>query len=47
MSSVVEVQDDALIAVLDPEAELEQLGTGCIWTEGPVYLPDDDAVPLQ
>ena len=44
MSSVIEVYDDALFAVVDPAAELERLGGGCTWTEGPVYLPDSEMV---
>ncbi len=44
MSSVIQVHDDALLAVVDPAAELERLGGGCTWTEGPVYLPDSEMV---
>ncbi len=44
MASAIEVHDDALLAVIDPTAELELLGRGCIWTEGPVYLPDKHMV---
>ncbi len=35
----IEMADDRLAELLDPEAEVEQLATGGIWTEGPVYLP--------
>ena len=42
MASVIQVLDDAVSAVVDPAAELAHLGTGCVWTEGPVYLPDRD-----
>ena len=44
MSSPVEVENVALSAVVDPGAELEQLGSGCTWAEGPVYLPDEEVV---
>jgi len=30
--------------VLDPDAVPERLGTGMTWTEGPVWLPDREAV---
>ncbi len=35
----IEMADDRLAELVDPQAEVEQLATGGIWTEGPVYLP--------
>lgn len=44
MTSVIQAEDDRMYAVVDPDAELEQLGTGCTWAEGPVYMPTDGSV---
>ena len=44
MSNAVHVLDDRLGGVVHSDAELSHLGSGCVWTEGPVYLPDRDVV---
>ena len=33
----VEVDDVRLADLIDTEATVERLATGCVWTEGPVY----------
>jgi gluconolactonase len=43
----VEIDDPALLDLIEPDAAVERLGDGSIvavWSEGPLYLPDDDAV---
>ena len=35
----VDVDDPLLAELVDPRARPERLATGCIWTEGPVWLP--------
>lgn len=36
--------EDRFRELVDPEAELEQLAGGMEWTEGPVWLPDEQAL---
>ncbi len=36
----IDVRDDRLIDLLDTRAELELLGSGFVFTEGPVWVPD-------
>lgn len=43
-SQAIEVFDNRMLDLVDPTAQLEQLCTGAIWSEGPVYLPTEDAV---
>ncbi len=38
------VDDARLLDLLAPDAAVERLGGGAAWSEGPLYLPDDDAV---
>jgi gluconolactonase len=38
------IDDPRLLDLLDPEARVERLGGDAIWSEGPVYLPAEDAV---
>jgi gluconolactonase len=40
----MEIDDPQLTELVDPEAAVELLASGCTWTEGPVYLPGEDAV---
>ncbi|HEX4884442.1 MAG TPA: SMP-30/gluconolactonase/LRE family protein [Casimicrobiaceae bacterium] len=40
----VEVLDDRMRAVLAPASSLERLCTGAIWSEGPVWIAEDDSV---
>lgn len=35
----IDVADERLTELIDPAASVERLATGCVWTEGPVYLP--------
>ncbi|MEJ7800619.1 MAG: SMP-30/gluconolactonase/LRE family protein [Ilumatobacter sp.] len=39
-----DVVDDRFDALVDPGARLHHLASDCTWAEGPVYLPDDDAL---
>jgi gluconolactonase len=36
--------DGRFRSLLKPGAQLEKLATGAIWSEGPVYFPEDDSV---
>jgi len=38
------VDDPRLLDLLDRDLTVERLGGDCTWSEGPVYLPDADAV---
>jgi gluconolactonase len=40
----VEVLDDRMRRVLAPASSLERLCTGAIWSEGPVWIAEDDSV---
>jgi len=40
----VDVLDPRLLSLIEPDARLERLGGGATWSEGPVWLPDDNAV---
>jgi gluconolactonase len=40
----VVTDDPRLHALFDPDARVERLGGDAIWSEGPVYLPAEDAV---
>src|SRR3954447_693863 len=42
--SAVVTDDPRLHALLDPDARVERLGGDATWSEGPVYLPAEDAV---
>jgi gluconolactonase len=42
--AAVRVDDSRLLELIDPAARLELLHDGCTWSEGPVYLPEQDAV---
>jgi gluconolactonase len=37
----VDVKSDKLTALVDPNVEVEQLGTGFVFTEGPIWHPTD------
>jgi gluconolactonase len=39
-----QIDDPRFEALLKPEATLERLWTGAVWSEGPVYLPQEQAV---
>ena len=39
-----EMFEERMRELLLPDSRLEQLATGATWSEGPVYLPDEDAV---
>jgi gluconolactonase len=40
----VVVADPRLEALVDPAAQVERLGGGATWSEGPLWLPDEQAV---
>ncbi len=44
MAEGFEVFDERFDELLLPESRLEHLAGGCIWAEGPVWLPDDSVV---
>jgi gluconolactonase len=44
MFQVVIVDDVRMASIVHPDANLEKLATGAVWSEGPVYLPEDDSV---
>jgi gluconolactonase len=39
-----DIEDPALRTLLRPDAVLHRLATGCVWAEGPVWIPDDGSV---
>lgn len=40
----VDIRDERLLSIIDPQAELEQLATGFDFTEGPIWHPDYQSV---
>jgi gluconolactonase len=44
MNSNFEIFDERMRELLLPDEGLEKLATGATWSEGPVYLPKEDAV---
>ncbi|MCY4526878.1 MAG: SMP-30/gluconolactonase/LRE family protein, partial [Anaerolineaceae bacterium] len=44
MTNGFEVFDERFKALLLPDSRLQHLADGCIWAEGPVWLPDDSVV---
>jgi gluconolactonase len=44
VTAPVVVDDRRLLDLIAPDAAVERLGGGATWSEGPLYLPDDDAV---
>ena len=44
MTRQARTAEDRLAALLDPDVTPERLATGMTWTEGPVWLPDQEAV---
>ena len=40
----IEVIDDRFLGLIDSDANIETLYTGCEWAEGPVYFPEGDYV---
>jgi gluconolactonase len=41
---MVDVRDERVTTLIDPAVEVERLGGDAIWSEGPVWLPEDEAV---
>ncbi len=44
LSGAVTILDERAHALIDPDGSLQRLTAGGIWAEGPVYLPQEDAV---
>jgi gluconolactonase len=44
MAGSVQIYDDRLRSLIDPEATLKHLSDEAVWGEGPVYIPADDSV---
>jgi len=47
LQPVVRVADARLATLVDPGTQLLRLADGCIWTEGPVWLPREAAVEFS
>lgn len=44
MPEVIEIYDDRMGALIRPEASLQMVANGAVWSEGPVYFAEDDSV---
>lgn len=44
LTSAPIIEDERLLNLIDPGATVERLGGGATWSEGPLWLPDEDAV---
>ena len=44
LSGVVHVDDPSFARLIDPAAPLVRLVDGCIWAEGPVWIPGEEAL---
>jgi len=42
--TAVEVYDRRMCNLIDPSASLQRLANGTVWSEGPVYFPEDDSI---
>src|SRR5680860_333725 len=38
----IEILDDEALQIIDPETEIEVIGSGFAWTEGPLYVAEGD-----
>ncbi len=44
VSNTIEIYDDRMSAIVNPDATLHKLADGAVHTEGPVYIPNDGSV---
>jgi gluconolactonase len=44
MSEGIEIDDDRMTAIVPPNAVLQKLADGVVWSEGPVYFAEDDSI---
>jgi gluconolactonase len=44
MPEVVVVDDSRMTSLVNPSATLEKLVSAAVWSEGPVYFPEDDSI---
>jgi len=44
VSSAPVIEDPSFEGLIDPAARVEHLGGGCVWSEGPAWLPDQRSV---
>ncbi|MHC5595265.1 MAG: SMP-30/gluconolactonase/LRE family protein [Nostoc sp.] len=44
MAEAIEIYDDRLLAIVRPDASLQQLANDAVHSEGPVYFHEDDSV---
>jgi gluconolactonase len=44
MSEAIEVYDERMYSLLHPDATLEKIADGAVWSEGPVYFHEDDSI---
>lgn len=44
MFEAIEINDERMSALLRPDASLQKIANGAVWSEGPVYFQEDDSV---
>lgn len=44
MTEAINIYDDRMKSLLRPGASLQKVASGAVWSEGPVYVPEDDSV---
>ncbi len=44
MPNAIEIYDERMNGLIHPEALLEKIADGAVWSEGPVYFHEDDSV---
>lgn len=44
MPDAIEIYDERMNALVRPEASLQKVANGAVWSEGPVYFYEDDSV---
>lgn len=43
-SAQIEIYDERMSMIAPPDAVLEMVANGAVWSEGPVYFPEDDSI---
>ncbi len=44
MSEVINIYEERMKSLLRPDASLQKVVSGAVWSEGPVYFHEDDSV---
>ncbi|NUN67418.1 SMP-30/gluconolactonase/LRE family protein (plasmid) [Pseudanabaena biceps] len=44
MSEAIEIYDDRIKLLIHPDAVLQKIASGVVWSEGPVYIREDDSI---